>query len=103
MNRGSLGSQSSYFVGWTSGVSTVYGSLANSESFASARLASLEKSVSGPPYQNGPPEPARQAYYHWASVGRLNARPVFWESQRQNPTASSHETRTTGCSGLFIG
>src|SRR5262249_31383740 len=42
--------------------------------------------------------PARQAYSHWASVGRLYFLPSFSLSQAQNATASSQLTQTTGWS-----
>src|SRR5665213_3185867 len=47
-----------------------------------------------PPY--GLVEPARQAYSHWASVGRRNAFPSFSLSFWQNSIASFHEICSTG-------
>ena len=41
----------------------------------------------------------RQAYSHWASVGSVNFRPVFCDSQRQKAIAFSQDTRITGCVG----
>ena len=47
--------------------------------------------------------PARQAHSHWASVGSVNFRPVFCESQWQNAMASFQVTRTTGWFGWLTG
>ena len=36
---------------------------------------------------------------HCDSVGNVYLRPAFCDNHRQNAIASSHETRTAGCSG----